>query len=71
MVMPDGVNGRELAEQLWKQRPGLKVIFTSGHSLETVGKDKDFLQKPNRRFLQKPFPTRTLVETVRRCLDGN
>jgi len=71
MVMPDGVNGRELAEQLWKQRPGLKVIFTSGHSLETVGKDKDFLQKPNRRFLQKPCPTRTLVETVRRCLDGN
>ena len=28
LVMPDRMNGRELAERLWSERPHLKVIFT-------------------------------------------
>jgi CheY-like chemotaxis protein len=31
VVLP-GVNGRQLAEQAQHQRPGLKVLFTTGYS---------------------------------------
>jgi PAS domain S-box-containing protein len=32
MVMPDGISGRELAERLLAEKPGLKVIYSSGYS---------------------------------------
>jgi two-component SAPR family response regulator len=47
-----GVNGRELAEQARKLRPGLKILFMTGYSRnavvhqERVDKDVDLLQKP-------------------------
>ena len=68
LVMPDNMNGRELAETLWKQRPDLKVIFTSGYSADIVG--KDFKLESDLNFLQKPYQPQTLALTVRRCLDG-
>src|SRR5207247_6328321 len=36
MVMPGSLNGRELAEQLLQEKPGLKVLYTSGCSLELI-----------------------------------
>jgi two-component system, cell cycle sensor histidine kinase and response regulator CckA len=70
MVMPEGVTGRELAEQLRAQRPALKVIFMSGYSVDVIGKDPDFFKRTRGHFLQKPVSYRLLQETVRRCLDG-
>ena len=67
LVMPDNMNGRELAEKLKTERPGLKVIFTSGYSADIVG--KDFKLEPELNFLQKPYQPQTLALTVRRCLD--
>jgi len=67
LVMPDNMNGRELAEKLRIDRPGLKVIFTSGYSADIVG--KDFKLEPELNFLQKPYQPQTLALTVRRCLD--
>jgi CheY-like chemotaxis protein len=67
LVMPDRVNGRELAEKLWVDRPQLKVIFTSGYSAEAVG--KDFVLQPGIHYLQKPYPPGTLAAKVRDCLD--
>ncbi len=68
VVMPDNMNGRELAENLWVERPGLKVIFTSGYSADIAG--KDFKLEPELNYLQKPYQPETLALTVRRCLDG-
>jgi PAS domain S-box-containing protein len=68
LVMPNNMNGRELAEKLWAQSPGLKVIFTSGYSADIVG--KDFKLEPDLNFLQKPYQPQTLALTIRRCLDG-
>jgi PAS domain S-box-containing protein len=68
LVMPDNMNGRELAEKLWIERPGLKVIFTSGYSADIVG--KDFKLEPELNYLQKPYQPQTLALTVRRCLDA-
>jgi len=67
-VMPDNMNGRELAETLWKEQPDLKVVFTSGYSADIVG--KDFKIESDTNFLQKPYHPQLLALTVRRCLDG-
>ena len=68
LVMPGGVSGRALAEQLQAERPGLKVIFTSGYSDEIVHRQLNLQSGCN--FLQKPYPPRALAEAVRNCLDG-
>jgi PAS domain S-box-containing protein len=69
IVMPQGLTGRELAKQLRAQRPALKVIFMSGYSADVVGKDTEFFRRTKSSFLQKPCSARTILETVRRCLD--
>jgi len=53
---------------LWKERPDLKVVFTSGYSADIVG--KDFKIESDTNFLQKPYHPQLLALTVRRCLDG-
>jgi PAS domain S-box-containing protein len=68
LVMPGGMSGRALAEQLQAERPGLKVIFMSGYSDEIVHRQLDL--QSGCRFLQKPYPPRALAEAVRRCLDS-
>jgi CheY-like chemotaxis protein len=67
LVMPDRINGRELAEKLWTERPTLKVIFTSGYSQDVVG--KDFILKQGMNYVQKPYHPQKLALTVRECLD--
>jgi PAS domain S-box-containing protein len=68
LVMPDHMNGRELAEQLWTERPGLKVIFTSGYSEDVVG--KDFVLRQGLNYVQKPYHPQKLALAVRECLDA-
>jgi PAS domain S-box-containing protein len=69
IIMPEGVTGRDLAEELRRDRPGLKVVFMSGYSAEVVGKDTEFFHRTRSRFLPKPCLPSTLVQTVRACLD--
>jgi len=67
MVMPKA-GGRDLAEELKKTTPQLKVILVSGYAGDTVvGRDLDSLGV---HFLQKPFPMQLLARTVRDLLDG-
>jgi two-component system cell cycle sensor histidine kinase/response regulator CckA len=68
LVMPDRINGRELAEKLWSERPRLKVIFTSGYSADVVG--KDFVLQGGLNYLQKPYEPQKLALAVRDCLDA-
>ena len=68
LVMPDRMNGRELAERLWLEKPDLKVIFTSGYSAEVVG--KDFVMRRGLNYLQKPYHPQRLASVVRDCLDA-
>jgi len=66
MVMPDGISGRQLADQLKIENPQIKVIYTTGYSPDLMGKDVNLQEGVN--FLQKPYPPQKLVETVRNCL---
>ena len=68
MVMPDGVNGRELAERLLAERPNLQVIYSSGYSSEVAGQDLQLEEGVN--FISKPYETVKLAQIVRFRLDG-
>jgi len=68
MVMPEGMTGSEVAAQLRKRKPDLKVIFTSGYSPEFI--DKDFTHC-DALFLCKPYLPPQLAQMVRQCLDNN
>ena len=70
IMMPEGVNGRDLVEKLRAQRPGLKVIFMSGYSAEALGGDTDFFLGPGSVFIHKPCPAGALIRSVRQCLDA-
>ena len=66
--MPVGVSGQELAEQFKGQKPGLKLVYTSGYSAEAAARSLDLVDGIN--FLQKPYDAEKLARTVRNCLDG-
>jgi len=68
IIMPGGLNGRELAERFWAEKPGLKVIFSSGYGADALG--KNFKLDPKLNYLQKPYLPQTLLRVIRRCLDG-
>jgi signal transduction histidine kinase/CheY-like chemotaxis protein len=67
VVMPE-LGGRALAESALKLRPGLKVMFMSGHTQDVVLKEG--IQK-GAAFLQKPFTPTGFAQKVRETLDAN
>ena len=69
IIMPDGMNGYELAQQLQTARPGLKVVYTSGYSGEAVGKSLNLVDGVN--FLQKPYPPQRLLQILQDQLGHN
>ena len=68
MVMPDGMTGKELAEKLKADNPGLKVIYTTGYSSELLG--DDIILNDGVNFLQKPYPPQRLLQTIRNGLSN-
>ena len=66
-VMMPGLGGRELAERAVAMRPGLKVLFMSGHTQDVILKEGI---KKGTPFLQKPFRPTDLAHKVRKVLDG-
>lgn len=67
MVMPGGVNGKELATRLRERQPDLGVIIMSGYSVNLAG--KALPEDEPSHFLQKPFTTEQLATTIRLCLE--
>src|SRR5204863_2466179 len=43
MMMPEGMSGADLAEKVLRDRADLKVIYSSGYSLDVVGLGSDAL----------------------------
>jgi two-component system, cell cycle sensor histidine kinase and response regulator CckA len=70
IVMPERGTGLDLAEQLRAQKPELKIILMSGYSPDLVTKGMEFFRHNHSHFLQKPWQTDTLLQTVRKSLDG-
>jgi two-component system cell cycle sensor histidine kinase/response regulator CckA len=66
MIMPGGVTGSDLAAELKKRKPGLKVVITSGYSSELVGKD---FGRSETTFLPKPYQPHQVARMIRETLD--
>ena len=67
MVMPGGVSGAELAQQLRGRKSDLRVIYSSGYSSEIVGQN---LSENDAIFLPKPYRPPQLALRVRKSLDA-
>jgi two-component system, cell cycle sensor histidine kinase and response regulator CckA len=66
VVMPK-VSGRELAAQLLKRRPTLKVLYMSGYTDNAIVNSA--LLEKEVAFLQKPFTPAALAQKVRDVLE--
>jgi PAS domain S-box-containing protein len=66
MIMPGGMTGGDLAVELKKRKPGLKVIYASGYSSALTG--KEFTQGEN-IFLAKPYQPNQVAQLIRTTLD--
>jgi PAS domain S-box-containing protein len=68
VIMPGAMNGRQLADEIQKGRPGLKMLFTSGYTENAIihhGRlDSGVL------LLAKPYRKSDLAGMIRRALDG-
>ncbi|MBN8919506.1 MAG: response regulator [Rhizobiales bacterium] len=68
VVLPNGMNGRELARAAQEQQPGLRVLFTTGYTRDAIvheGRlDEDV------ELLTKPFTYDALVAKVKAVLAG-
>ncbi len=67
-IMMPRLTGPELAEQLRRSRPGIKVLLTSGYASDAVMQQG--ILDPSIPILQKPFTARTLAFKVREVLDA-
>ena len=66
VVMPD-VNGKKLADEAVRRRPGLKVLFTTGYTANAVVHGGVLDTGVN--FISKPFTLDQLAAKVRAVLD--
>jgi PAS domain S-box-containing protein len=68
VIMPGKMNGRQLADELHKTRPDLKVVYTSGYTENAIihhGRlDSGVL------LLAKPYRKTDLARILRKALDG-
>jgi PAS domain S-box-containing protein len=68
VIMPGGMNGRQLAEEAAKVKPGLKVLFTSGYAEDAILHQGRL--EPGMHLLNKPYRRRDLATKVRQVLDS-
>jgi hypothetical protein len=67
MIMPGGMTGGELAAELKNRKPELNVIFTSGYSVELIGKD---MAQSDTNFLPKPYQPHQVARLIREIIDA-
>ncbi len=68
VVLPGGMNGRQVAEQVQKRYPHVKIIYSSGYTENAIIHHQRLDQ--DAELLAKPYTRRTLAEKVRSVLDA-
>ena len=69
IVMPGGLNGRQLADEAARRRPGLKVLFTTGYTRNAIVHHGRL--DPDVQMIGKPFSINTLASKLRELLEGH
>jgi DNA-binding response OmpR family regulator len=68
VVLPGGKNGRQLADEAVRRRPGLRVLYTTGYSRNAIIHNGQLDAGVN--LIGKPFTIRELAAKLRAVLDG-
>ena len=68
IVMPGGMNGRQLADRALEMVPGLKVLFTSGYTENAIVHHGRL--DAGLRFLGKAYRRQELARKIREALDN-
>jgi len=68
VVLP-GMNCRQLAEEVRLRQPGIRVLFMSGYSRDTIV-DQGRLE-PGVEMMQKPLTQEVLADRIRAALDSS
>jgi PAS domain S-box-containing protein len=68
IVMPGGMNGRQLADEACKRRAGLKVLFTSGYTENAIVHHGRL--DPGVLLLAKPYRKQQLAQMIRAALSA-
>ena len=68
VIMPGGLNGRQLADEVFKRRGAIKVLYTSGYTEDAIIHHGRL--DPGVALLNKPYRKMDLARKVREVLDG-
>lgn len=66
VIMPGGMNGRQLAEEALLRRPSLKVLFTSGYTEDAMVHHGRL--DPGVLLLAKPYRKSDLAHMIRAAI---
>ncbi len=67
IVLPGGMTGQDVADEVAKRRPGAKFLFTSGYAAGALDEGGRIAQ--GAELLPKPYPMKVLANRVREILD--
>ena len=67
MIMPD-LSGRDVFARLKEMNPGVRVILSSGYSID--GQAKEIMEQGCSGFIQKPFSLQVISRKIQEVLDG-
>jgi two-component system NtrC family sensor kinase len=68
VVLPNGMNGRQLSEEVLRRRPDIKVLFVTGYTRNAIIHHGRL--DPDIDLLTKPFTADALTRKIRHILDG-
>ena len=68
VIMPGGMNGRELTDEIARLRPGIKALFTSGYTEDAIVHHGRL--DPGVALLNKPYRKKDLAEKIRQVIDA-
>jgi PAS domain S-box-containing protein len=68
VVMPGGMTGRQLGDEVARQQPGTKILYTSGYTENTIVHHGRLDQGV--MLLSKPYRKSALAAMIRQALDG-
>jgi signal transduction histidine kinase/DNA-binding response OmpR family regulator len=66
--LPGGMNGKQLADEARRLRPGLRVLFTTGYARNAIVHHGRL--DPGVELLAKPFTFAALADKLRQVLEG-
>ena len=67
VILPNGMSGRQLADEVVKHRPGMRVLYTSGYTDNAIVHQGRL--DPGVLLLSKPYRKSQLAKMIRQALD--